>query len=153
MKVRLSLARSGLDPKGIIRDLESFGRRGQLVARRVLGEIVTEAVPRARARTPVDDVEGGQLRDSVRATRPAARRDGTITAALVAGGASLEPYLEGRQYNAYAIVQETDASLKHDQGEAGFLMKTVEETYTPGLERIRTALDAEAANTPGSGGR
>lgn len=153
MRVRLALARNGIDPRGIVRDLESFGRRGQIAARKALGEVVAKAVPRAKQRTPVDDVDGGQLRDSVRATRPTARKDGTITAALVAGGEPLRPYLGGRDYNAYAIVQETDASLKHRTGQAGFLSDSIREAYPTGLEHIRQALDVEAAKTPGSGGR
>lgn len=117
MRVRVEV--SGQDE--ILRDLERMGRQGADIGLRVLGETAKEIAAAGKQLAPVDPEDGGQLRDSIRTTKPTRTRAGRISAGVVAGGAPLKRVLGKRKANVYAVVQHEDLTLKHHTGRAKFL--------------------------------
>lgn len=119
MRVRVDV--SGADD--VIAQLKGMGPKGIDVAKRVLGNVTARIVPRAKAITPVEPEDGGDLRDSVRATKPTRTRTGLVSAGVVAGGAPLRRSLEreGHTMNVYAVVQHEDLTLQHTVGQAKFI--------------------------------
>lgn len=106
------------------RSIRELGDRGVAAAKRVLKEKTEGIAARARPLTPVDKVDGGQLRASVRATRPTMTRGGVISAGVMAGGPPLArlPEEAGKAFpGLYAIVVHEDMTLKHSDGQAKFL--------------------------------
>jgi len=104
---------------------------------------------RQRALAPVDPVDGGQMRDSVRWESPRSSSETFASLRFIVGGDVLLPYLDGRSYNAYAVVQETDPTLKHSHGQAGFMTMPVVQAV-PGIwAGIAADIDALVARASG----
>jgi hypothetical protein len=128
----------------LLRDLQRMGKRGAEIGIEVLEAKAKEIEARAKSIVPVDDVEGGDLRDSIRTTKPQKTRAGRISVAVVAGG----PYLaklaseRGRKNpGAYGVIQHDDMTLNHDSGEAKFVEKPVL-AITPTIpDALREAMD------------
>lgn len=113
--MRVTMRMSGHD--GIAEALRKSRDAGEKVARAALDEFMPRVAADARAITPVDDVDGGQLRASVRPLRTTKTRDG-LSGGVVAGGAPLKGQPGGA---VYAIVQHEDLTLHHNDGQAKFL--------------------------------
>jgi hypothetical protein len=135
--------KSGMGP--VIAHLKRMGSAGNTILKRRFAAIPGVVVPQARAGAPVDDEDGGQLRDSIKGT-PVSVRNGRVSVSVSAGGESLVPYLGHRRANVYAIVQETDHTLRHNNGHAGFLGKPWNAQVKKTMDEVRDDLDKEAAN-------
>lgn len=95
-------------------------------------EAWAEAVlAQARPNVPVDDVDGGQLRDSGRVIRATVSHT-RVSVGVAFGGAALEPYLGRRKANVYAVIQHEDLTLRHNDGMAKYL----ERPFMAALPRV-----------------
>jgi hypothetical protein len=92
--------------------LRRLGAAGPVVAKRVLGRVTQRIVPMAQAICPVDPDDGGQLRDSIRVTRPTFAGSGRVSAGVIAGGTAEVGYAE---------MQHEDPTLKHTVGQFKFV--------------------------------
>lgn len=146
MKVRLSL---GPGFESVVRDLNRLGQVGIDIAKKRFAEAAPIIVSRQKSLAPVDKEDGGQLRDSVRFTKPRAGGKTFANVTFIVGGDALLPYLEGRKANVYAIVQETDPTLSHTSGQAGFMTQPLTEAAPGIFERIARDIDAEVARASG----
>jgi hypothetical protein len=140
MRVRVEV--TGSDE--VRRSLARLGKAGQEAARKVLGAEVQAMLPEIRRDTPVDPEDGGQLRDSVRATKPTITRTGRVSAGVVAGGAPLRKYLGTRKANVYAVVQHEDMTAKHTTGGPKFVERTFMRRAPRIPAKLMDALDWEA---------
>lgn len=78
----------------------------------VLLEAADEAVTRIRPHVPVDPENGGQLKASLRRTRPRfSKRSRRVTASVVAGGAKLDD--DPARANVYPWAQEKGEAIIH----------------------------------------
>lgn len=127
----------------ILDDLQRMGEAGVRIGLKVLGDAAKEIVPKAQAITPVDDVDGGQLRDSIRVTKPNRTKAGRISAGVVAGGAPLKKVMEGRKANYYAVKQHEDLTLRHRTGGPKFLERAGNDVSPKIPGRLQAAMDAE----------
>jgi hypothetical protein len=127
-----------------VRRLNRLGAAGDEAAKRAFGQVGTRVVARAKPLAPVDVVDGGDLRDSIRMLKPTKSSFGNIIMTVVAGGAPLKPSLGKRTKNIYAVIQHEDLTLHHDGGQAKFLEIPFlsEVQRAPGL--LQAELDAEA---------
>lgn len=99
--------------------LQRMGPRGATVGLSVLTAKAVEVARRAKAIVPVDDVEGGDLRDSIRVSKPSKTKAGRLSVGVVAGGAPLARLASERKRKnpgAYAHVQHEDLTLRHPGG-------------------------------------
>jgi hypothetical protein len=126
----------------VMEQLRLLGPAGMNAAKAVLAAVTAELVPRVKAITPVDPEDGGQLRDSVRTTRPTITNRGVISAGVVAGGAPLKGQHGG---NIYAVVQHEDLTLQHESGGAKFVERPfmAAAPRVPGL--LAAAVEREVA--------
>lgn len=127
----------------IIRDLLSLGKAGENIGKEVLGEVTQKIVRQAKALCPVDEIDGGQLRDSIRTTKPQKTAAGRISAGVVAGGISLERLASEKGHKepgSYAVIVHEDLTLRHPGGgRAKFVEEPflVEAPKVPDLLRAR----------------
>ena len=71
-------------------ELERAGEAGRVASVRVLGRAMQRVVPLARALAPVDPSEPGELRATIRISKPMVnRRTGRVSAGIVAGSRAL----------------------------------------------------------------
>jgi hypothetical protein len=126
------------------RSIARMGKAGQAAAKTVLKGVADSILIRAKLLCPVDDVDGGQLRESGRVTRPTATKN-SVSTGIVFGGDPLLPVLAGHSMNVYAVVQHEDLTLKHRTGQAKFLEQPffAAAPQVPGL--LLAELDALAA--------
>lgn len=104
--------------------LRRVGEAGVPVAKRVLKAFTDRVVPRVKDATPVSPEDGGQLRDSVRATRPTVTKKGVISAGVVAGGAPLERLASEAGHKdpgIYGVAQHEDMTKRHTVGGPKFV--------------------------------
>lgn len=134
--------RDGFGP--VIAHMRRMGAAGTRILKARFSALPGIVVPQARAGAPVDDEDGGQLRDSIAGKVNV--KGGRVSVSVYAGGASLVPYLGRRRANVYAIVQETDHTLRHNDGHAGFLGQPFNAAAAAAMEGVRADLDREAAN-------
>lgn len=137
--------KSGFAP--VIAHMRRLGAAGTVILQKRFGEIPGKVVPLARAGAPVDDKDGGQLRDSIKGK--VSRKGGRVSVSVYAGGAALLPFLGRRRANVYAIVQETDHTLRHNDGHAGFIAQPFNAAAAAAMELVRADLDKEAADVRG----
>jgi len=124
MSTRIKVSVTG--QKELLAELRKFGDVGDEAGKRVLGAACARVVPMARALAPVEEGDGGALRDSIRTTKPTKTRAGRISAGVVAGGAPLRRLASERGRalpGSYGSIQHEDLTLKHKSGEAKFLEK------------------------------
>lgn len=108
----------------VMRSLKRLGAAGDEVGKRVLGRKALEILAKARPNTPVDEVDGGDLRDSGRVTKPMKTAAGRISAGVVFGGAPLRRAASehGKKLpGIYAVMQHEDLTLRHTTGKAKWL--------------------------------
>lgn len=108
----------------IIRDLLSLGPAGTEAGKEVLGATTQRIAALAKPITPVDPIDGGELRDSVRATKPRASTAGKITSSVIAGGPKLAALVSERghkQPGMYASIVHEDVMARHTHGRAKFV--------------------------------
>lgn len=129
----------------ILDRLQRLGQTGADIGLRVLGDAAKEIVAAAKPLAPVDPEDGGQLRDSIRVTKPTRTRAGRISAGVVAGGAPLRKVLGKRKANVYAVVQHEDLTLKHTTGRAKFLEIPTNHIAPKVPDRLQAAMDAANA--------
>lgn len=129
----------------ILDRLQRLGQTGADIGLRVLGDAAKEIVAAAKPLAPVDPEDGGQLRDSIRVTKPTRTRAGRISAGVVAGGAPLRKVLGKRKANVYALVQHEDLTLKHTTGRAKFLEIPTNHIAPKVPDRLQAAMDAANA--------
>lgn len=139
-------------------DLKRLGPLGKVAARDVFAEELPRWLPEMKANTPVEPEDGGQLRDSIRVTKPTITKAGRVSAGIVAGGAPLKKVMGNRKANVYAVIQHEDASLKHSVGGAKFVEKTFMRRVgaIPGLiqaalDRVMKARSAPSGDFEGAG--
>ena len=129
----------------LLRELQRMGPRGALVAIQVLSEKTKEIVAIAKQLVPVEDVEGGDLRDSIRTSKPSKTKAGRISAGVVAGGAMLRRLASERgrkDPGAYGVVQHEDLTLRHPGGgQAKFLEQPWLEVSETVPDALREAID------------
>lgn len=124
-----------------VRDsLRKLGAAGPAVAKRVLARVTERIVPMAQALCPVDDKDGGQLRDSIRTTRPTLTGRGVVSAGVVAGGETVG----GVDVN-YAEMQHEDPLLKHTVGQFKFVEIPFLREAPKVPEELMDEIDKEAA--------
>lgn len=130
----------------LMRDLAALAPKARQAGAAALDRVADRVVARARPRIPVDDEDGGQLRDSLRRTKVSvSSASGFCSVAVVVGGAPLEPFLGARKANVYAVIQHFDTSKRHDDGEALFLEKSVIEEQASIPDELEDALDSVLA--------
>lgn len=145
MKVRVEVI--GAD--ALRAELRALGPLGKEAARAVFADELPRWLPEMRANTPVEPEDGGQLRDSIRTSRPTVTKAGRVSAGIVAGGSPLRRVLGNRKANVYAVIQHEDGSLKHSVGGPKFVEKTFFRR-APGIpEKLMAALDREAKKHAG----
>jgi hypothetical protein len=127
----------------ILDELQGMGEAGVRVGLQVLGDAAKEIAAKARPLVPVDDVDGGQLRDSVRTSKPNRTKAGRISAGVVAGGAPLRKVMGRRKANIYAVVQHEDLTLRHRTGGAKFLERPGNDVAPKIPDRLVAGMDAE----------
>jgi hypothetical protein len=91
----------------ISRDLARLGDAGVRIARAVLEDKTRRMAELAKDYAPVED---GDLKNRIRATRPQAARDGTVTASVLAGS---------------SVIQHEDLTLQHTRGGPKFIERAV----------------------------
>lgn len=109
-----------------IASIKRLGPQGDEAGKRAFGRVCAKVVPQAKAIAPVEDEDGGALRDSIRQTKPTKTRAGRISAGVVAGGAPLRRLASERGRalpGSYGSIQHEDLTLKHSSGEPKFLEK------------------------------
>lgn len=127
--------------KELIADLKSMGDAGTKLGKSVIQKITLRTAGAAKMLSPMDDVDGGQLRNSIRISKPSASRRGVITGAVVAGGKPLEAVMGKRKANLYAVIQHDDMTLQHDDGQAKFVEVPAMQEFPKLPEELRDALD------------
>lgn len=127
--------------KEMLAGIQRLGQSGVDMGLLVLGDAAKEVVRLAKPLTPVDPEDGGQLRDSVRVTKPTRTRAGRISAGMVAGGAPLRRVMGKRKANVYAVVQHEDLTLKHTTGGPKFLERPVNAIAPKVPDRLRAEMD------------
>lgn len=125
---------------GVADALNSLGDAGEKAAKAALAAVMPGVAERARGLAPVQDVDGGQLRASVRVLRPTKTRDG-VAGGVLAGGAPLVGQPGG---DVYALVQHEDLTLHHNDGQAKFVERPFLAAQGPLLASVREHLDREA---------
>jgi len=128
----------------LIRDLLRLGDKGLDMAKDILGEATRTIANRAKSLSPVDPIDGGQLRDSIRATKPTRTRAGRISAGVLAGGASLARLVSERGHKepgSYALIVHEDPTLKHSQGQFKFIEQPFLEVAPKVPDMVLDALD------------
>lgn len=125
-------------------ELKRLGKAGQDATKQVFGAWTREVVAAAKPETPVDPEDGGELRASVRATKPTVTRTGLVSASVVAGGAPLRKSLGGHKANVYAIVQHERLDLKHSQGGPKFIERPFMRKLAQLPARLLEAIDRVA---------
>ena len=133
----------------VVAGLQQLGRAGIDIPKKRFAEAGPRIVARQKALAPVDVKDGGQLRDSIRHTPPRAGAKSFATMSFIVGGDPLLPFLDGHSANVYAIVQETDPTLRHDGGQAGFMSQPVAEGAPAIFDAIEKDLDAEVKRASG----
>lgn len=124
----LTVKVSGLSPEAITQELARLGKGGQAIAKRVLAATTQEMAAAAKLLAPIggpEDPTRGALRERIRATRPSARKDGTVIASVVA---------------TRSIIQHEDLTFKHPHGGGP---KFIERAVLPRLSKVETGLLAE----------
>lgn len=137
MRVRVEVS----GQQEILDSLQRLGQVGQDIGLKVLGDACKEIVAKAKPLAPVDPEDGGQLRDSIRTTKPTRTRAGRISAGVVAGGAPLKKVLGKRKLNVYAYIQHEDLTLKHTTGGPKFLEKPVNDIAPKIPDRLQAEMD------------
>lgn len=124
----------------LIRDLLSLGKDGIEIGKQVLDEANERIAARARPITPVDDIDGGQLRDSIRVTKARNTAAGRISGGVVAGGPPLERLVSERGHKApgvYAFIVHEDMTMRHPNGGQA---KFIEGPYLQEAPKVPDAL-------------
>lgn len=129
------------DGSAITAALTAMAGAGEKVAKAALAAEMPAVVEAARALTPVANVDGGQLKASVRMLRPTVVSGG-IAGGVLAGGA---PLAGERRGDVYAMVQHEDLSLHHDDGQAKFVERPFVAALPRILKAVEDALGAEMA--------
>jgi len=124
----------------LIRELLALGAAGVEMGKEVLGDATQRIVKAAQPITPVDDIDGGQLRDSIRATKPQKTAAGRISAGVVAGGAPLSRLVSEKGHKepgAYAAIVHEDTTMRHPNGGRA---KFIEEPWLVEAVKVPDAL-------------
>jgi hypothetical protein len=103
MRVRVDVT----GDRELTESLRRLGAAGVPMAKRVLAKAVERVVPQAKAICPVDDVDGGEMRDSIRVTRPTVTGAGRVSAGVVVGATG------NPAPDLYVERQHEDPSLRH----------------------------------------
>ncbi len=143
MKVQINLSNSD----EIQRRLKRDGEMGKKVALRVFARACQRVVPKAQALAPQGEEDGGDLRSSIRESKPTITKSGRVSAGVVAGGAPLAKLAseKGRRLpGLYAVVQHEDLTLKHAQGGAKFLEKPFLQEAVRVPDELVREMDQEA---------
>jgi hypothetical protein len=125
----------------VIASLKRVGEAGEKAMLRVAGATTARVVPQAKAITPVEDADGGSLRDSVRATKPTKTRAGRVSAGVVAGGAPLRRLASERGRalpGQYGSIIHEDLTLRLSNGQHKF----VEKPFFAEVPKVPDALEA-----------
>lgn len=129
----------------LLDDLQRMGARGVTVGLDVLSKKADEIVSRAKTLVPVDDVEGGDLRDSIRKSKPNRTRAGRLSVGIVAGGTQLRRLASERgrkDPGAYGVIQHEDLTLQHPGGgQAKFVEQPYLEVVPSIPDALREAID------------
>ena len=128
----------------VMASLKRMGKVGEEASKRALGRICTRVVPKAKALTPVDDEAGGDLRDSIRTTKPTRTQAGRISAGVVAGGAPLRRLASERGRalpGSYGSIQHEDLTLKHKTGRPKFVEIPFMQEVVKAPDELRAELD------------
>lgn len=136
MRVRLDVT----GDREMVRDLLRLGPAGEKVGKRVLKDVSEKVAKLAQADAPVDEVDGGQLQATVRATRPTKTSGGILSAGVLAGG---PPLRSERRGFIYAVIQHEDVTLKHTRGRAKFVEIHVYAVAPTIPDLVRQGLDEE----------
>ena len=146
MKIRVE----GTDLRGVIEGMRALGKAAPEAAMRILGQKAQDVAAKARTLCPDDPgTPGSTLRDSIRATKATRGQSGMISAAVIVGGSRLKGLLGSRAYNAIAVVQHEDMTLKHSHGQAKFLEQPFLQTVPSVADAVQAALDQEADRVAG----
>jgi len=139
-------SRATIDVTGAqeVLDLMNFlGKDGQDAALTALVAKATVIRDRAKKLTPDDPETQGALVDSVRLSQTRKKSDGYMSVSIIAGGKPLEKRLKGHQYNAWALVQHEDTTLRHPHGgQAKFIEQPYLEVAPSVPGAVLDALDA-----------
>lgn len=133
----------------VMASLGRIGKAGDEAAKRAFGRICQRVVPKAKALAPVDDEAGGDLRDSIRTTKPTKTSAGRISAGVVAGGAPLRRLASERGHalpGTYGSIQHEDLTLKHKTGQAKFVEIPFMQEVVKAPEELTAELDALTAS-------
>ena len=132
--------------KDVMRELMALGAAGEETAKAVLGAAAGRIAARAKLLCPVDEIDGGQLRDSIRATKPTRTKAGRISAGVVAGGPKLARLVSEKGHKepgSYAAIVHEEMTLRHPGGgQAKFIEQPWLEEAPKIPDAMRAALDA-----------
>ena len=99
--------------------IQSMGEKGEEIGKSALDETTAIIAARARVLVPVDDYDGGDLRDSIRTTKANVTKAGRVSAGIVAGGTSLAKLVSEKgkkEPGAYALIVHEDVTMRHPNG-------------------------------------
>jgi len=123
----------------------ALGKAGIEVGKEVLDDVNEKISRDAKTICPVDDIDGGDLRDSIRVTKARSTAAGRISGGVVAGGAPLERLVSEaghKEPGAYASIVHYDMTLRHSNGGRAFFIEEpwlVEAPKVP--DRLLGAID------------
>jgi len=133
-----------MDVEQVTREIAALGDAGEEAAKEVLNAFAVRVVNEAKPLTPVEPIDGGDLRESVRAISARKGRTGVLGVTVMAGGAPLKAKLEAtkHRYNVVAAVQHEDMSLKHTSGGPKFIERPFLRAVVQVPNELLAALDA-----------
>lgn len=126
--------------KELIHDLRHLGDAGVEACKEVLADATARIAARAKTICPVDDYDGGDLRDSIRTTKPQHTTAQRVSAAVIAGGeplAKLASEKSHREPGSYAVVVHEDMTMRHPNGGQA---KFIEQPYLEEAPKVPDAL-------------
>jgi hypothetical protein len=133
----------------LIADIARMGMIALIGARNALTEKAQEIKRKAIPMTPDDPETPGLLRKTVRvyAQRTKSLKPGSpIYAGVVAGGKRLEKRMGKRKYNASALVQHEDLTLKHTSGGPKYLERPGNQVAPTIPQHVLDCIDMAAEN-------
>jgi hypothetical protein len=148
--MKMTMQIDGLDQ--LLRGFESMPAATRKRVKKRFGDVAIAAAERIAPKVPTEP-DGGFLKASVRAGRAVELPNGVVSSSVIAGGDVLRgsPALEGHKFNVYAVVQNEDTSLRHDDGQSQFMQAGATEAAGTLLEDLEGDID-DAAKEAGLAG-
>ncbi len=126
----------------IIRDMLALGKAGLDLGKEALDETNEKIATVAKSICPVDDIDGGDLRDSIRVTKARATKGGLMSGGVVAGGPKIAALVSEKGHadpGAYPSIIHYDLTLKHPNGGRAYFIEEPWLVEAPKVPNLLTA--------------